>query len=179
MMPYYLYGKRLKDDMDFNNMHDLMEKGFTGFVSVKDLWVDRSVIPKLRGIYLVLNPDHKNTEFINPGTGGFFKGKDPNVAIEVLKENYVRDSLVVYIGKAGSLTGKATLHSRLGQYLKFGQGKNIGHWGGRFIWQLKNHADLIYCWKETQDTDPRNVEKQLLSDFIDQFGVRPFANLTG
>ena len=111
----------------------------TGLIAVvgKDLWNDKSMIPKQMGIYMVLNTE-PNVDFINPGVGGFFKGKDPNVDILQLKEKFV-DATVVYIGKAGGTSSKATLFSRLGQYLSFGQTKNIGHYGGRYIWQLKNH----------------------------------------
>lgn len=165
--------------MDFNNNIHLREYGFSGFKPIHKLWIDRSSIPKAKGVYLVINPSFKNTAFIDPGVGGFFKGKDPNVPIKELERNLVQGSQVVYIGKAGSPTGKATLHSRLGQYLRFGQGKKVGHWGGRLIWQLKNHSDLIFCWKVTPDEDPREVEKQLLKDFVNQFESRPFANLTG
>ena len=165
--------------MTFNNKNSLVENGFEGFVSIQELWVDRSAIPKFRGVYLVTDPNFDDTQFIDPGVGGFFKGKDPNVDIEVLKSNVVSGAEVVYIGKAGSPMGKATLHSRLGQYLRFGQTKNVGHWGGRLIWQIKKHEELVYCWKTVENEDPREVEKSLLSDFQNQYGQRPFANLTG
>ncbi len=162
--------------IDFNDINNLKTEGFSGFKSVKELWEDKSCIPKIKGVYLVL--DHNGTaDFINPGVGGFFKGKDPNISIEELNNNYVKDSLVVYIGKAGSPTGKATLHSRLNQYLRFGQGKNVGHWGGRLIWQLKNYRNLVFCWKLTIDDDPREVEKQLIDNYEKQYGMKPFANL--
>ena len=165
--------------IDFNNIASLKQNGFTGFKTVKELWEDRTDIPREKGVYLILNPAYKNTEFISPGVGGFFKGKNPNVLPEELKRNLVPDSLTVYIGKAGSPTGSATLFSRLGQYLKFGQGKKVGHWGGRYIWQLKNHEDLIFCWKPTPDDDPRAVEIKLIKSYQDSFGMRPFANLVG
>lgn len=165
--------------MNFNNIELLTESGFKGFEPVKELWFDRSAIPKIKGVYLVINPSYQEADFIHPGVGGFFKNKDPNVSIDELRNNHVENSQVVYIGKAGSPTGKATLHSRLGQYLRFGQGKNVGHWGGRLIWQLKNYEDLIFCWKASIDEDPREVEKRLLHLFENQFGSRPFANLTG
>ena len=111
------------------------------------------------------------------GTGGFFKGKNPNVSFETLKKNWVDNAKVMYIGKAGSNNGNATLHSRLNQYLKFGQGKNIGHWGGRLIWQFKNSSDLIVCCKKLPAEEPREVEGALIQSFIKQFGKRPFANL--
>lgn len=165
--------------MNFNDINEIKKNGFSGFKTVKELWNDKSCIPKIKGVYLVINPSFIKTEYINPGVGGFFKGKDPNVPLTELKANQVEFSQVVYIGKAGSPTGQATLDSRLGQYLRFGQTKNVGHWGGRLIWQLKNHTDLVFCWKLTPTNDPREIEKQLLNKFIMQFGKRPFANLTG
>jgi len=165
--------------VNFNDISEIKEKGFKGFKPVNELWKNKSIIPQTKGVYLVINPTFNKTKFINPGVGGFFKGKDPNVSIKQLKNNHVENSQIVYIGKAGSPTGKATLNSRLGQYLSFGKNKNIGHWGGRLIWQIENHYDLILCWKPTPNDDPREVEKQLLTNYINQFGVRPFANLTG
>ncbi len=162
--------------MDFNNVSDINENGFTGFKTIGSLWNDKTLIPKRKGIYLVLDQCGK-PDFINPGVGGFFKGKDPNVSLSELKANYVPASLVVYIGKAGGPTSKATLYTRLGQYLRFGQGKNVGHWGGRLIWQLKNYRDLMICWKTTSDNDPREVEKLLIDSYMKQYGKRPFANL--
>jgi len=165
--------------MDFNNKEILIEAGYGGLKSIKDLWFNRTVIPIVKGVYLVINPAFQQTEFINPGVGGFFKGKDPNISISELEKNHIDDSQVVYIGKAGSPTNKATLNSRIGQYLRFGLGKNVGHWGGRLIWQLKNYENLIFCWKPTPNTDPKIIKKQLLNELINQFGARPFANLTG
>ncbi len=163
--------------MNFNDFQSIKMAGFRGFITVQELWDDFSDIPKERGVYLVINPNHNNTKFIQPGSGGFFKSKDPNLAIVDLQENYIPGAQVVYIGKAGSLTGKATLHSRIIQYLRFGQGKNVGHYGGRLIWQIKNHQELLFCWKRTPQEDPREVEKILLQEFYQQYGSFPFANL--
>jgi hypothetical protein len=52
-----------------------------------------------------------------------------------------------------------TLRSRLKQYLKFGQGKNIGHYGGRLIWQLEHHSELVLCWLPMNEDEPRELEK--------------------
>ena len=160
--------------MNFNK-HDLINDSFEGFVSIKDLWNDKSMIPKQMGVYIVLNIE-QSVEFINPGVGGFFKGKDPNVDIPQLKDKYV-DSSVVYIGKAGGKSSGATLFSRISQYLSFGQTKNIGHYGGRYIWQIKNHKDLVVCWKTLNNEEPRVVEKELLKFFKEEYNMLPFANL--
>ena len=163
--------------MDFNNLDDIKKAGFTGFKKMSELFIDSSSIPKIKGVYLVLNPNFKKAEYLQIGTGGHFKGKNPNVTLDELKSNWVDNSLIVYIGKAGSETSNATLHSRLKQYFGFGQGKNIGHWGGRLIWQLKNSADLIVCWKSLPNDDPRTFENQLIRKFVSEFSKRPFANL--
>lgn len=163
-------------NMDFSSTRGIEEDGFRGFETVESLWNDKACIPKTKGVYLVLDPNGKS-DFINPGVGGFFKGKDPNVSTAELNDNHVADSLIVYIGKAGGPSSMATLQSRLGQYLRFGQGKNVGHWGGRLIWQLKSHKDLLFCWRSTPDDDPREVEKLLIDNYEKQYGKKPFANL--
>lgn len=166
-------------DIEFNDIEKLKKSGFLGFKSVTELIADPNILPNQMGIYLVLNLSNKKPEFLTKGVGGFFKGKDPNISITDLNKNWVEKSKVVYIGKAGGINGNATLRSRLKQYLKFGQGFNVGHYGGRLIWQLKNHSDLIFCWLTLTDTEPRELEKKLIADFIKEFGKRPFANLTG
>jgi hypothetical protein len=57
------------------------------------------------------------------------------------------------------------------------QGYNIGHYGGRYIWQLKNSLDLVVCWKTLPNDDPRSIESQLIQQFIKEYQKRPFANL--
>lgn len=162
---------------NFFNLESIKEAGFEGFKTVQSLFEDRKEIPKQRGVYLVLRLQDLPGKYLELGTGGFFKGKDPNVSIVDLESNWVYGGKVLYIGKAGSLDGKATLYTRLTQYLKFGMGRNIGHWGGRLIWQLGDVADLIICWKPLPNDDPRMVEKALIKSFTSQFGKRPFANL--
>lgn len=161
---------------DFNDIKEIKNQGFTGFKTKRELFLDSSCIPKQMGVYMVLNNQAKPSFVLN-GTGGFFKGKNPNVALSYLKDNWVDNAKVIYIGKAGSSTGKANLYSRLNQYLSFGQGKNVGHWGGRLIWQLANAKDLIVCWKTLPDLEPREIEGFLIQEFVNQFGKRPFANL--
>lgn len=163
--------------MDFNNIEEIKKAGFVGFKKISELFVDSSTIPKIKGVYLVLNSNNKKAEYLQIGTGGYFKGKNPNLLIDELKSHWVENSLVVYIGKAGSFTSKATLHSRLKQYFGFGQGRNVGHWGGRLIWQLKNCNDLIVCWKPLLNEDPRTFENTLIKKFVLEFSKRPFANL--
>jgi len=156
--------------MTFNDINELKNTGFTGFKKISELFLDSSILPDTNGVYLVLNIDNKPTEFLTVGSGGHFKGKDPNFSLEKLETNWVDNTKVVYIGKATSL------RSRLRQYLGFGQGKNIGHYGGRLIWQLKDSKDLVVCWKSLT-TDPREYEAELIRQFVSVYGCRPYANL--
>ena len=131
--------------MKFNTIDDLKAAGFEGFIPVAQLQTDSTAIPRTAGVYMVVYTGENMPEFLSRGTGGFFKGKDPNVSITELGTNWVKNTCVVYIGKAGT-----TLRKRLNQYLKFGNGQNIGHWGGRYIWQIKNSGNLLLCWKPTR-----------------------------
>jgi hypothetical protein len=156
--------------MTFNDIDEIKKAGFIGFKKMSELFLDSSMLPDNNGVYLVLNIDNKPGEFLTVGSGGHFKGKDPNISLVDLKSNWVDNTKVVYIGKATSL------RSRLRQYFSFGQGKNIGHYGGRLIWQIKYSKDLVVCWKSLT-TDPREFEADLIQQFVKTYGCRPFANL--
>ncbi len=159
--------------MKFKTIEDLKEAGFEGFRSVRELSYNHDTIPDVQGVYMVVLPSDCKPEFLVEGSGGFFKGKNPNVSIEELEYNWVDDTCVVYIG-----TTSSTLRKRVGDYLKFGMGRNIGHYGGRYIWQLKGSQDLLLCWKKILDKAPKDVEYSLIQEFKMSYGgYRPFANL--
>lgn len=158
--------------MTFNDIEEFKKAGFTGFKKMSELFLDSSMLPDNGGVYLVLNANNKPCEFLTVGTGGHYKGKDPNVSLAELKKNWVENTKVVYIGKATSLK------SRLRQYFRFGQGKNVGHYGGRLIWQLRYSKYLVVCWKPLS-SDPRAFEAELIQEFTSIYGCLPFANLQG
>ena len=147
------------------------EDGFEGFIPVAKLREATSILPENAGVYVVIRKSDVAPQFLEKGTGGFFKGKNPNVSIEELTDNYVTESKTVYIGKA------ANLRKRVGQLLSFGAGAAIGHWGGRFLWQLADSVGLIVAWKITPGCDPRAIETQMIRSFVSVHGKRPFANL--
>ncbi|WP_338158252.1 hypothetical protein [uncultured Phocaeicola sp.] len=151
----------------------LKKNGFEGFLSIADLRIDKKVIPQMPGVYMVVRISGLEPQFLKVGTGGFFKGKNPNVQIEELEKNWVEDESLLYIGKA------TDLRKRLGAYLNFGQCKNVGHWGGRFIWQLADSDKLIICWKVLSEVEPRKYEQSFLYEFYKVNGKYPFANLKG
>ena len=162
--------------MLFNDTSEMKEFGFIGFETIDTLMMyECSQVPKQKGIYFVLNQGPSN--FLQNSVGGHFKGKNPTVSINKLKNNLVENTLVIYIGKAGGSNSRATLHSRLKQYMRFGEGEPVGHWGGRLIWQLKNHRELTICYKTLPNSEPREEEKKLILEFESIYGKIPFANL--
>lgn len=162
---------------DWTSLESISGAGFVGFHTIAELRVDASVLPAVRGVYVIVRDGQSTPEFLETGSGGFFKGKDPNVAIELLRANWVSESPVLYIGKAGDPGRSATLRSRIGQYLRFGTGKNVGHWGGRYVWQLSDSPRLRFAWIPLPDGHPSAVESSLIQSFRAQLGDRPFANL--
>lgn len=159
--------------MKFQTIEEVKNSGFEGFVPIEHLRQDKSVIPSGAGVYIVVRATKTAPRFLSEGTGGYFKGKNPNVSIEELQANWVDDTCVLYIGKATSL------RKRLKQYIDFGEGRSVGHRGGRYIWQLEDADQLLLCWKETPNEDPKSVESAWISSFKSFYGVRPFANLQG
>ena len=154
-----------------NYIKQLKQEGWSGFKPIRELRNSLSSITMVGGVYLVLRVSEESPVFLTEGTGGYFKGKDPNVPISELSSNWIDGTPVVYIGKATSLK------KRLSQYLRFGEGMNVGHYGGRYIWQLKDSNDLLICWMPTVD-DPEAVENLMIEEFKKNHnGDRPFANL--
>ena len=153
------------------SIEELKKECYQGFKTIHELSEDAGCVMTDQGVYLVLRLADGEPEFINPGTCGHFKNREPNVPISKLEEKWVGDTNILYIGKAKSL------RKRLSQYMRIGQGEKVGHWGGRYIWQLKDAQDLVVCWKKTTE-DPRSVEREMIQNFKKEHqGRRPFANL--
>ena len=160
-----------------------MYNNFITYKTIKELKskkFDWSAVPNVKGIYIVVY-DGKNTQsFLSKGSGGFFKKIDPNVSVEILKQNWTRFKLeeenIIYIGKAGGKNTRSTLKKRIKSYIRFGSGKPSSHRGGRYIWQLVNSDSLKIYWKEV--VDPIKEEKLMLLDFKSRHDDKlPFANL--
>lgn len=171
--------------MDFKDIDVIKKSGFEGFLTFGELRKNDSIIPPIKGVYLILYLKKERPEFVTAGTGGFFKGRNPNVSLDELRTKWLDGMTTIYIGKAGGKAGgkvrgksKATLHRRLRQYVEFGGGKPVGHWGGRYIWQIKDAENLVVCWKTLEgNADPEVVETSLLQEFKEKYKVLPFANL--
>lgn len=160
------------DDGPFTRVA-LERKGFEGFLTVAELRRSKvAQVPRVAGVYAVLTADHSG-EFLEANPGGRFKQRDPSVSMSLLKAKWLDRSTTVYIGKGNSL------RQRIKQFVDFGEGKPVGHWGGRYIWQLANADELIVAWiRSPEGVEARALETNLLDEFAAEFGTLPFANLT-
>ena len=152
----------------------LQELGFEGFCPVKDLRASsgRSPAPATIGVYLVIREQKDRPKFLDPGTGGYFQGQDPNVSIDELANNWVEDALIIYVGSSSNL------QRRIKQLILFGSGKDVGHRGGKLMWQIADAEDFKICWKPV--ADKKQGKKLVLVEFKRAHqGRRPFANLQG
>jgi hypothetical protein len=155
---------------------DLEACGFTGWRTWEQLRAtDFRSAPSRPAVYVVYRPSSSGPAFRDANPGGRFKGKDPSVAAETLMASWVSGTNVVYIGKAD------VADRRLKQFGRFGAGEPVGHWGGRYIWQLADSGELLVAWHAISWNElARDYEKRLLAHFASLHGgMRPFANLTG
>jgi hypothetical protein len=155
----------------------LEEIGFEGFRKVRFLNKrDYAEIPGKTGVYVLIRQSAVRRAFIKTSKAGWHKGKDPTIARAELEARWVDGVSVVYIGKAGKADGRATLRKRLRAYLRSGLGKAAGHWGGRAVWQLVGHEELIVAWCVTSPVRAASLESRLLKRFERLHQQLPFAN---
>lgn len=153
---------------------DLAAQGFEGFVRFADL--PTTPVSSSGGVYVVLRESDDPPSFRPSSGAGRFKGRDPSVAPETLASAWVPGERLPYIGRATpGHTGRRGIAKRLDEYRRHGAGEPVGHWGGRYIWQLADQEHLLVAWKPNDD--PTAAETDLLDEFIDDHDRLPFANL--
>ena len=161
-MPYRFMKKQF-------SRSQLEADGFVGWATFDHLR-NADPCPTSGGVYVVSRADQSAPCFLDQSCGGWFKDRDPTVPHDHLTVNWVEGAEIVYIGKANNI------RRRLHEFAKFGEGRKIGHWGGRLIWQLEESPKLLVAWKETPGFDPASVETDLIAQFHAAYGQPPFAN---
>ena len=147
----------------------LRSLGFIGFSPLIEVEYGAPGITRRPGAYAVLREAQDDATFLDSSVGGHFKRRDPSRPPERLADEWVAGAETLYIGRARDL------RRRLDQFARFGRGEPIGHWGGRLIWQLADHRELLIAWLPTDDFEQR--EADLIAEFVDAYGRLPFANL--
>lgn len=113
----------------------LATRGFVGFERFAAMLSDRP--PVSPGVYVVLREKLSRPAFLSRSPAGWFKGQDPTVAVAELEAAWPEGAHCVYIGKAGpGAAGTRGLRQRIRELRQYGDGRPVGHQGGRRIWQL-------------------------------------------
>lgn len=150
--------------------------GFDGWVRFAELPV--AVVPRGAGVYVVVRPTDEPVRFLETSPAGHFKGRDPTEPVADLSALWVPGARIVYIGKANlGRSGRRGLRRRLDEFRRSGMGEPVAHSGGRRIWQLADHADLLVGWRVTEDSDAARTESEMIAAFRAHYGRYPFANM--
>jgi hypothetical protein len=165
---------------DAGSREFLRAQGFVGFLRAGQLHDRRCEgVPNERGVYAILRDSPSPPVFMARSTAPIYRGVDPSRPIEELEARWVSGAEVLYFGRARGPGVRSLLKQRIKRLLRFGHGRVVGHWGGRFLWQLRDHGALLVAWKPTGEDDPARVEASLLAGFVARYGALPFANLEG
>ena len=139
----------------------LEAEGFQGFFTVGQLHAERCEgLPNEPGVYAMVRESLAPPEFLSNSVAPIYRGQNPTQPIEALSARWVPGAQVLYFGRARGPGVRSLLRQRVKRYLRFGYGRVVGHWGGRFVWQLRDHAAL-----------------RVAARFREHDGVLPFANL--
>ena len=155
----------------------LEAEGFEGFFTVGQLHNEGcESVPNKPGVYAIVRKPLDPPVFLTKSVGPIFRGQDPTRPVDELEQLWVPGAQVLYLGRACGPGVRSLLRQRVKRYLRFGHGRVVGHWDGRFVWQLRDHAALRVAWNSTVD-DPAQFEARLQARFREHYGVVPFANL--
>lgn len=154
----------------------LRERGFEGFAPFQDLLLSK--VPAGPGIYTVLRSAGQGHEALDSSIGGHFNGKNPTADPRTLHLRLNLPTALLYVGKVDSGSrGVRGLRARITELARFGNGEPVGHWGGRYLWQLSNSPALRIGWLPVDGTTAREAESGYFEEFLALHGQLPFANL--
>lgn len=123
-----------------------------------------------KGVYIIVMPNSfQDICFEERSNTGWFRGKDPTVSIDKLKEKWVDNANILYIGKH-----EKSVRKRMQQHIDFYNGNPVAAWGGRVIAQIRNFQNLE-VWYISCDKPPE-MKRTLLNEFKAQYKKLPFAN---
>jgi hypothetical protein len=155
------------------DVEDLQERGFSGFIPVRDLDSEPRVVPTTRGVYNVVRPTADRQRFLDLNPGSWFKGNDPTVSTTDLEKEWVPGAETLYIGSGANLRDRIGL---LAEFSRAGRSRSVFHYGGRLLWQLADGQDLLVAWR-AEPSGIGSTERDLVIEFKEIYGRYPFANL--
>lgn len=158
---------------------------FRGFVSLGDAVADRPAFLRKHaddlgsaGVYAVSAPLDWTPTW---KTRGRFANVINPWPLGRLRERWIEDVELVYIGCAGATSSSRTLHKRIDDLLKHGGGKISAsgpHKGGERLWQCIGWEVFTLAWKTCGPyPEPHDLEVAIGERFLRLTGQLPFANV--
>lgn len=150
---------------------------FEGFESLEHYEKNLHEISAERGLYVIIMQEGSPIEFTEKSCAGIFGQRKPDVAIELLKEQWVSDTLILFIGQAGRKMKSCTIRKKIKKLISYGRGKKEAHFQGRYIWQIRNPFNLLLAWTVFDFDKEIPTTYELLDNFFKRHNKAPFANL--
>lgn len=159
---------------------DLRALGYEGFLTVSQLRDEGAEsVPVEPGAWVVLRDGSSAVpRFLPRSSAAPWRGQDPTMTADALGARWVAHAYILYVGVAPGTGVRHLLQQRIKRFLRFGSGRNVAHWGGRFIWQLAGSASLRIAWHVTGAEGAREAADDMLRAFAERHSMQPFANDT-
>lgn len=157
---------------------ELASEGFEGFLTIGQLHRSGCFeVPDERGVYVVLRRGEAPHTILKRSHAPAWRGQDPTRPVDELTARWLDRTALLYVAAAPGSGVRHRLRQRLKRMLRFGHGSVVGHWGGRYLWQLGESSRLVLAWRTCRDDeDPRALADELLRRFEAVHHARPFAN---
>ena len=133
-------GSSMQSSNDKLTIDDLRSEAFVVSVKVDDLRDDVSAVPLSGGIYVVVRRVAHRRHFSSRAAAGTSK-----VGIRPRFSMYSRTSGCRT--RRCSTSARATCCGVGSRSTRLSAAGPIGHWGGRYIWQLSDSDELLVAWK--------------------------------
>lgn len=165
-------------ELNLESLEGLKEYGFEGFLTVRTLRdEDCASVPAETGVYLVVRDWTEPPRFMPKSPAGFLRGQAPSVPVETLQEKWIEGACVLWIGHAHGPGVRHRLHQRIKRMIRFGSGKQVAHWGGRYLWQMSGANALRFAWFPTDKRESDKLFNRVFKAFDERYDALPFANL--
>lgn len=167
-----------KVEIKLDTQDDLRAYGFVGFRTLVQLREDSCLsVPADTGAWVVLRDWTAPPKFMPKSTAAVWRRQNPTVSVDELAAKWVEDACVLYIGHADGPGVRDRLQQRIKRFIRFGTGRAVAHWSGRYIWQLSGASALRFAWYPTDKRDSDPLVNRMFKAFHESYGKLPFANL--
>ena len=156
----------------------LTSRGFEGFVPISQLHRGGCQdVPDVPGVYVVVRTEDGPPTFLKRSHAPAWRGEDPTRPVDELEARWVAGARVLFIAAAPGSGVRHRLLQRIKRYLRHGHGASVGHWDGRFLWQLSGTSRVEMAWRPcAEGEDARALADETMRAFETLHGARPFAN---